>query len=216
MSDSQTALTPEGVLSPSQAAGAELRGELSVRRRGGWAVTLLGLSGLLLFKRSLDLVLRWVFGRRRLAFIEFDPAGLSIRVRRLLLGRTVGEEHSVLPFDGLTSISRDVRYAGAPLYLGLIALILGTALGFGLLLDGVVAGASPSAIVTGLGLIALGVALDFAATSLTDSARGRCRLVIHTQKGPTWTIRGLEPVLVDRLLSRLEARLNTPGEQASP
>jgi hypothetical protein len=82
--------------------------------------------------------------------------------------------------------------------------VLGSYLGLGLLVDGVrVPGGSPPLLGLGFLVIALGIGIDFALTSLSDSVRGRCRLVIEPRKGRRLCIGNLQPADADRMLALL-------------
>ncbi|NVL83962.1 hypothetical protein, partial [Escherichia coli] len=68
-----------------------------------------------------------------------------------------------------------VRYPRAAFYAGLLALAIGSYVGVRAFVDGVRA-ASPSLLLTGLVVIALGIGADFVLGSLVPGSRGRVRI----------------------------------------
>jgi hypothetical protein len=129
------------------------------------------------------------------------PKGLELAYRVDLLGRTLREGHAVYPIENLVSVTREVRFARAGTYAGLVALVLGTYVGVSLLADGLRApGGSPTLIGLGVGIVALGLALDFGLTTVLDSARRRVRLVITPRRGNAVAVAHLSDEATDALL----------------
>jgi hypothetical protein len=88
------------------------------------------------------------------------------------------------------------------MYAGLLALAGGSYVGILALADGMHA-ASASLIAAGLAIITLGLALDFALSSIVPAARGRCRLVLVPRRGRPLCVGGLDVKAADAILERL-------------
>jgi hypothetical protein len=95
-----------------------------------------------------------------------------------------------------------VRYPRIALYAGLLALAVGSYVGVSAFVDGVRA-ASPSLLASGLAIVALGLALDFALSSVAPGARGRCRLLLVPRDGAKLCVAGVDAARADALLARL-------------
>lgn len=181
-----------------------LEGELGPPPREPWKTALLALTAWLFFSHLLRLLGRAALGLRKPARIRLGAQGLELEARTQLLGRTLREHRAFVPFDQLTTIEREVRFARAGLYAGLGALALGTYVGVGFLVDGLRAPQGSWALVGwGLLFVALGVAADFALTSLSDGVRGRCRLIILPRRGRRLALQKVDPERADVLLHRL-------------
>lgn len=193
----------EGADRASQEA---LVGELAPRPRGPLAVLLLGVSGISLVRHSVRIIGRLAFGYRSPAQLELSPdGGLRLKWHSEMLGRTLRRGDVLVPRAGLASASRDVRYPSVALYTGLVALAVGTYLGVWAFVDGVRAG-SPSLLGTGVAVVALGLVLDFAFSSLIPGARHRCRLVVTPRAGRTFCVGELDLDAADSLLEHLARR----------
>ncbi|MCL2450625.1 MAG: hypothetical protein FWD17_16885, partial [Polyangiaceae bacterium] len=134
-----------------------LVGEIVARPRGSVATALLGLTGVSLVLHLFRLVGRVAFAYRTPAEIALlGDGGVRVRWRVELLGRTLRDRDLVVPRHGLADATREVRYPSAALYAALVALVVGTYVGVSAFADGLRA-ASPSLLVTGIALIALGL-----------------------------------------------------------
>jgi len=98
-----------------------------------------------------------------------------------------------------------VRYPGLALYAALLALALGSYVGVEAFVDGV-RSASPSLLAAGLGIVVLGIALDFALSSLGPGSRGRCRVLLVPRDGAKLCVGGVETTGADAMLARLARR----------
>ena len=98
-------------------------------------------------------------------------------------------------------ITREVRYPRAAFYAGLLALALGSYVGVRAFADGVRA-ASPSLLLTGLVVIALGIAADFVLGSIVPGARGRVRLAFVPRTGKVLCIADVDAGRADDALAR--------------
>jgi hypothetical protein len=94
----------------------------------------------------------------------------------------------------LTQLTRETRFAGMGVYLGLLSLCVGTLVGTGLLVDSVrVAGGSPSLLISGVIVILAGVVLDLVLSSLARYRTGKTSVVIVPSRG--------RPLVLDRVPS---------------
>ena len=95
-----------------------------------------------------------------------------------------------------------MRFPRLGLYAGLLALVAGSYVGVGALVDGVRA-ASPSLLGTGLLLIAAGIGLDLLLASVGPGARGRCRVSFLPKRGAMVCIGFVDAARADSALLRL-------------
>src|SRR5690606_31696418 len=113
-----------------------LEGELGPPPRRPWKTAVLALTLWLFLSHLVRLLGRAALGFRKPARLRIGAQGLAVESRTQLLGRTLRESRVFVPFDQLSSIEREVRFARAGLYAGLAALALGTYVGAGFLVDG--------------------------------------------------------------------------------
>jgi hypothetical protein len=59
----------------------------------------------------------------------------------------------------------------------------------------------------GLLVVALGLAIDYGLTVLSDTARGRCRLLVEPKKGRRVCVGALDPARADAMLSALSQQI---------
>lgn len=186
-------------------SAAALHGKLAPVPRSALVTIFLALTGLLLLRALAILIGDHVLGLKRDARVELLPSSIELRSKVSLLGRELRDIHAIYPNDGLSSVARDVRYPSLPLYVGLLALLIGTYAGVSFLSWGVQS-ASPRLL--GYGLLALiaGIVLDLGLTSLLPGLRGECRLVIVPTKGRKVCVGRLDLQSTDRLLAELGKR----------
>ncbi len=191
------------VLAPSRAAaGDAMGGELSPAPRNPALTLLLACTGILLVLHLARLVGRLALAYRRPARVTVDSRGLQLSHRTELLGRVLRDRDVLVPIANIARVTREVRFARLGLYAGLLALVIGSYLGMGLLVDGVRVGSAPL-LGLAVAVIAVGLIVDFGLSNLADTARGRCRLVIVPRKGRALCIGGLDPARADAMLARL-------------
>lgn len=202
---------------PGADDASEIRGQLVPPPRGP-ALTLLLAVTLLLFAAALGrLILRGALGYTRPATLHLGPQGLELSQRIELLGRTLRERSTLIPMSNLASITREVRFARVGLYVGLLTLVLGTYLGTGLLIDGLrVPGGSMPVFGLGALLVGVGLLLDFLFSGISDSARGRCRIVIVPRRGKALCVGAVDARLADALLSEVAERSRKPESEPAP
>jgi hypothetical protein len=191
-------------MADAEPAESRLVGELTTPPSGLVGVVVLAISGVAFVRGAVRVVGRLAFGFRHPAELRLSARGLEVSHRTELLGRVLRDSETIIPLSNLSSVTRELRHARLGLYAGLLALVGGTYVGAGLLVDGVrVPGGSPSLLGLGLGVIALGVVLDFVLAVVLDSARKTCRVVVTPRHGRTLCMQGLDPAAADRVLARL-------------
>jgi hypothetical protein len=195
-------------------APSTLQGDLAAFPRGPVITALLAITGLLLVVEIAHLIGRYVLSLRRTAEVRVTSAGLEVRTRTVMLGKTLLENATVIPREGLVRVTREIRYPGLPMYAGLGALALGSYVGVGLFVDGARA-ESPSMLGTGLLIALLGLAVDFGLSSLLPGARGQSRLLIVPRRGSPVCLAGVDVAIADRILGRL-AKPARPSTRSAP
>jgi hypothetical protein len=200
------ALAPAPAPTPAPAASAAVApvvGELAPAPRGPVATGLLAFTGILFVTHAARLVGRWALAYRRPAEITLsEDGGVRVQWKTQLLGRTLRDRAVVVPRTALARATRDVRYPSIALYAGLLALAVGSWVGVAAFVDGVRA-ASPSLLAWGLAIVALGLGIDFALSSLAPGARGRCRLLVVPRDGSHLCVGDVDTARADAVLARL-------------
>lgn len=159
-------------------------GEWAGAPRGFVKTTLLACTGLLFVAHAARLFARAALAYRRPAEVSLSDAGVKVKTRTVMLGRTLREREHVIVKSGLVRVVREVRFPRMAFYAGLLALALGSYVGVRTFVDGVRA-ASPSLLLVGLVVVAIGVGLDFVLGSLVPGVRGQCRVAFVPRSGPT-------------------------------
>jgi hypothetical protein len=187
----------------AEAPGPELRleGEALSPPRGPVVTALLALTGLLFILHAVRLFARLALAYRASAEVSLSEAGVRVKTRTSMLGRTLREREHVIVRAGLVRVVREVRYPRASFYAGLLALALGSYVGVRAFADGVRA-ASPSLLLTGLIVIAIGIAADFALGTLLPGARGRVRLAFVPRTGAVLCVGDVDAKRADDALAR--------------
>jgi hypothetical protein len=181
-------------------------GTLAPAPRGPVATALLGLTGLLFLWHAGRLFGRFALAYKAPAEVAVaEDGGVRVRWHVELLGRTLRDAEVLVPRATLARAAREVRFSGAALYGGLFALALGSYIGISAFVDGVRA-ASPSMLAAGLGIVALGLGLDFVFTCIVPAARGRCRLFFIPRRGPKLCIGDVDRARADAVLTALNTR----------
>jgi hypothetical protein len=188
-------------------AQSQLSGELEHAPLSPFATALLGLTLLLFIARACSIVARFALAYRKPATLRITQRGLEVTYRVELMGKVLRDRSTVVPLTNLSRVTREVRYARIGLYAGLVALVLGTYFGVGLVVDGVrVPGGSPPLLGMAITCIVVGLGLDFLFSTAADSARGKCRIVIVPQVGRTLCIGALDPSRADAMLTSIAQR----------
>jgi hypothetical protein len=182
-----------------------LRGEMAPAPREPWATAALALTGLLFAVQVGRLFGKVALAYRRPAeILVLEDGGIRIKWRVELLGRTLRDRDVLVPRAGLARAAREVRYRGAALYAGLLALTVGSYLGVSAFVDGV-RSASPALLGTGLLIVALGLATDFVLSCVLPGARGRCRVLFVPRGGGKLCVGSVDLARADAVLARLAA-----------
>lgn len=190
-------------------------GELSAAPRGAVFTAVLAITGLLVVLEVGKLIGRYVLAFRRPTEVRLTPSGIELRGRTVMVGKLLREYVTVIPREGLVRVTREVRYAGLPMYAGLIALGIGSYVGVGLVVDGVRA-ASPSMLGTGLIIALLGLGLDFVLSSLVPGLRGKSRVVIVPRRGSALCVTSVDPARADEFLGQLSRAGRPTSERPRP
>jgi len=203
--------------SPLGATGAQgsaltLSGTLAAVPQGPVATALSAFTGWLIFRQVANWTIRIFLAYRANAEVRVTRNGLEIHEKKSLLGRQFRERTSVFPMQEIRRLSREVRYARAGTYAGLVALGIGSFLGMRLFVDGLrVPGFSGPLLWLGLLVVVGGLCLDFLLVNWLDAAHGRCRFVVVTERGRGLCLADVEPAQVDAVLSELAKQLVKPG-----
>jgi hypothetical protein len=187
----------------SGATPLALEGELVPVPRSPAMLVLLGMTGILALMHVGRLLARWVLRYRKSAELRVSPRGVTVLSRSEMLGRTLREREVHIPIEGLLRAQREIRYPRLAMYVGLIALALGSYFGVSLLVDGARAG-SPELLGIGALLVFVGVGLDYALLNAVPGARGRCRVVLVPRSGPPLAVGDLDPARADAALALLK------------
>jgi hypothetical protein len=178
-------------------------GEMTPAPRGPVATSLLAMTGLLFAVQGVRLLGRLAVAYKRPAELTLsEEGGVRVRWRVEVLGRTLREREVLVPRTALMRATREVRYPRIALYAGLLSLAVGSYVGVAAFTDGLRA-ASPSLLATGLVIVALGLALDFALSSIAPGARGQCRLLVVPRDGAKLCVGRVDPRRADAILARL-------------
>jgi hypothetical protein len=183
---------------------APLSGELVVAPFAPVATAVLAFSLLLFVWQALRLIARYVLAYRRPAVLRLTPRGLELTHQVMLLGKVLRDRSTLVPLANLSRVTRETRYARLGLYAGLVALVLGTYFGMGLFVDGLrVPGGSSALLQMAIATMIAGLAIDFVLSSVADSSRGRCRLLVEPRAGRKLCVSGVDPASADAMLAGL-------------
>jgi hypothetical protein len=161
----------------------------------------LAVTGLLFVMHALRLVARFALTYRTPTQVSLTDAGVRVKTRTEMLGRTLREREHVIVRTGLVRIVREVRYPRAGFYAGLLALAVGSYIGVRAFVDGVRA-ASPSLLLTGLVVVVIGIAIDFVLGSLLPGVQGRVRIAFVPRTGKVLCVADIDATRADDALAR--------------
>lgn len=195
----------EGEGRGNDAAERRIEGELTHGARSPLRTTLLAVSGLLFAISLLRLLGALALVYRRPAEVLVSKSGIRVRAKTVLLGRTLREIDTHIATSALVRASREVRYPRLGLYAGLFALALGSYVGLSTFVDGVRA-ASPSMLLAGVVIVALGVALDFGFGAARSGAKGKCLVLFEPERGRRICVADVDPKSADLALGVLRRR----------
>jgi hypothetical protein len=178
-----------------------IEGEAMSPPRGPVATALLAVTGILFAMHAVRLFARLALAYRTPSELSLSEAGVRMKTRTEMLGRTLREREHVIVRAGLVRVVREVRYPRASFYAGLLALAVGSYVGIRAFSDGV-RSASPSLLLTGLVVIALGVAADFVLGSVLPGSRGRVRVSFVPRAGKVLCIGDVDAHRADEALKQ--------------
>jgi hypothetical protein len=184
--------------------GAEepLEGELAPPPLSPFLTLILAMTLILFVWQVGRLVARLAFAYRRPAAFRLSERGLELTYRVELLGRVLGERSTLVPFGTIARVTREVKYARAGLYAGIVALVLGTYFGTGLFVDAMrVPGGSLPLAGLAVTFVVAGLLLDFVLSGGEDNLRGRCRVLVVPTRGRTLCVGGVDVARADRMLA---------------
>ena len=189
--------------SAAEAPSREVRfeGEAVASPRGPVLTAFLAVTGLLFVIHAVRLVARFALAYRTPTEVSLTDAGVRVRTRTEMLGRTLREREHVIVRSGLVRIVREVRFPRAGFYAGLLALALGSYVGVRAFIDGVRA-ASPSLLLTGLVVVVIGIGADFVLGSLLPGAQGRVRVAFVPRTGKVLCVADIDASRADAALTR--------------
>lgn len=190
-----------GVAAVAPLREVRLEGEAIAAPRSLFVTAVLALTGILFAMHAVRLVARLALSYRNPSEISLSDAGVRMKTRTEMLGRTLREREHVIVRSGLVRVVREVRYPRAGFYAGLLALAVGSYIGVRAFVDGVRA-ASPSLLLSGLVVVALGIAADFVLGTLLPGSRGRVRIAFIPRTGKTLCLADVDATRADAALTQ--------------
>jgi hypothetical protein len=192
---------------PSMGGGVDtvVEGELVPAPHGPVALVLLAITGILFLSYLWRFVTGVLLRCRRPASLAVGPTGVTLSSKLEVAGRVVRSSEAHIPRAQLARAIREVRYPRLALYVGLIALAVGSYFGVALVSDGSRAG-SPSLLLMGVAVFGVGVVLDLVLSSLWHKRAGRLRLVLVPRRGRALALSTKDSHGASAALQRLSAR----------
>jgi hypothetical protein len=178
-----------------------LEGEWLPAPRGLFATTVLAFTGILFAMYVVRIVARAALAYKRPTEVSLSEQGIRVKTRIEMLGRVLKEREHVILRTGLVRVVREVRFPRAAFYAGLLALAIGSWIGVRAFVDGVRA-ASPSLLLVGLLIIALGIGLDFVLGTVLPGTRGKVRIAFVPRTGATVCVGNIDAHRADDALAR--------------
>jgi hypothetical protein len=179
--------------------------QIAASPRGPVATTALAFSGILFVMHAVGLVARVALALDRPAIVSLRANEIQVESKMILLGRTLSEKKVVIQKSQLARAGREVRYPRAAFYAGLLSLAVGSYFGISMLVDGT-RSASPSLLLAGLVVVALGIAADFALRSISPGVRGKVRLLFVPRRGAAICLLASDTKTADSALAALAAK----------
>jgi len=178
-----------------------LEGEMVAAPRGFIVTTILAMTGILFAVHAARILARLALAYRRPTEVSLSEEGVRVSTRTEMLGKVLREREHVIVRQGLVRVVREVRYPRLAFYAGLLALALGSYVGVRAFTDGVRA-ASPSLLLTGLVIVALGIGADFVLGTVLPGTRGKCRIAFVPRTGKTLCVADVDMKAADAILKR--------------
>lgn len=197
---------------PARAAEAtahKLGGELAPWPRGSVWTVLLTVTLILPIVALGRAFARRVLRLRRPVELELSGTTLTLKTRTELMGKTLREHVRVWDRAALARAGRELRYASLPTYVGMVSLLIGSYVGLRLVLDGL-RGGSPPYLAAGVGVLVLGLVVDWLSTRAPSRDPERCRLVLETHRGERVAIADVDRRAADSVLRDLSRGAPSP------
>ncbi len=182
-----------------------VEGTLAGREPSGLWKILLGVTGLSLVIGLWRVFARLALGGRQRGKLTLEPGQLVLEEEAHLLGRPTRTSRETFARASVLSVKLDTRYPYLVTLAGLAGLGVGVIAGIFFLLDGLQGEFTPW-IVTGVGLLVGGVALDLGLTTLASSMPGRTSLVVQLPSQRTVRLLNCDPEQAARVVSWLQER----------
>jgi hypothetical protein len=186
-----------------------LGGELTPWPRGSVWTLVLTLSLILPLVALARAFARRVLRLRRPVELELQGSTLTLKTRTELMGKTLREQVRVWDRSALARAGRELRFASLPTYVGIASLLIGSYVGLRLVLDGL-RGGSPPYLAAGVGVLVLGLVVDWLSTRAPSRDPELCRLVLETHRGERVAIAGVDRRAADAALRDL-SKGSTPA-----
>ncbi len=166
------------------AAGSDESFNLTLEGRGAgrpisgiWKV-LFGLSGLSVLLYGGKAFARLVLGHRHHARLVVEDGQISLAEETRFVGREMRKSSERFSRAKVMSARLESKYPYLPTMLGLISLGVGVIVGLFLILDGIQGEWTPW-IMSGVGVLLLGVLLDFGFSTLANSLPGKTSVALY-------------------------------------
>jgi hypothetical protein len=155
----------------------EITGQLV--RRLAWAPVrvLMVITGLILIRGLIALVVRYLLVLRRRATATVDRGTLTLDVEWSLFGRRIRSTRTSAPIRDLETVRFENRRLYVHLLIGFGCLVVGIWLGIQWLVDGLRAG-YPYLALIGAGVVAAGVVIDLVLYLVVPETKGRNRVIL--------------------------------------
>lgn len=172
--------------------------------RKPWILVLQALSGWLFISAIGRGLGRYVLLSRSMGKLEVDARGVCLTQQRRLLGQELGHRRTWIALDDIASLTRETRFGGVGVYLGLVMLALGTYFGVRLFVYGLrVPGAVPSLVLTGALIVLLGALCDWLGSGALRRQRGQTRIIVAPHRGRSIAVGPVPVAEADAWLTQL-------------
>lgn len=146
-----------------------------------------GITGYLLLRWLVGLIVRHLLGYRVETRAEWDGQRLHLATRARLLGRELRSSEEVILASDMVSVGVERRFPHLLLLLGFLGTLLGAMYGVGWVVDGIQASYSGIALF-GLGALAAGVLLDLALSTLAGYIGARASLLVSIRSAHRFSV----------------------------
>ena len=143
---------------------------------------ILGVTGLLLFVSLAKLFARWVLGYRRTGELTCTDGVVTYGETTRLVGREIRRSTETIKRTDIPSVEIEDRYPYALTLVGMACMGVGVLVGVIWILDGIQGEFTPW-ILSGVGVLLVGVLLDLALTTVSASLPGKVVLGVHLPGG---------------------------------